>query len=309
MQFQSIDDACRAACLAIGVEFKNVPADGSFHAADITDDPRGRNDARIKIFPDQQGGIVWNHKSGLKQHFFINGSATGISQAERQRIEAEQRKRQAKEAAKQDRAAKRAQDLWKSAQPAPPNHPYLIRKQIEPHHVRLCCWQRTVTDDAGQRHDIAIDNSLLLPLYDAEGRIRSLQAIFPEEHPILKRDRDFLPGGGVAGLFWWIGPRTDDVVICEGFATAASINQDIGWRVYMAFTANNLLAIGRIVQKKLPNAGIVFCADNDTHTPGNPGLTKAREAAKAVGGGVAVPPIPGDFNDYSIFLRGTESDQ
>ncbi|MGR8932424.1 MAG: toprim domain-containing protein, partial [Gammaproteobacteria bacterium] len=135
------------------------------------------------------------------------------------------------------------------------------------------------------------------------------QAIFAEKHPVLDRDRDFLPGGGLAGLFWWIGQRTDDVAICEGFATAASIHQDTGWRVYMAFTANNLLAVGRIVREKLPNAAIVFCADNDTHTPGNPGLTKAKEAANAVGGGIAVPPIPGDFNDYSIFLRGVGNGQ
>jgi len=309
MSFQHIDDACRSACLSVGVEFKHVPADGKFHTADIADDPRGRNDARIKIFPDRQGGIVWNHKSGEQRAFFLNGNAAELKPEQRQRIEAEQRKRQAKEAAKRDWAAQRAQAIWQSAQPAPPDFPYLVRKQIQPHSTRLCRWERTITGDDGQRRNIAIDNALLLPLYDAEGRIRSLQAIFPCQNPDLDRDRDFLPGGGLAGLFWWIGQKTEDVVVCEGFATAASIHQDTGWRVYMAFTANNLLAVGRIVRQKLPNAGIVFAADNDTHTSDNPGLTKAKEAARAVGGGVAVPPIPGDFNDYSIFLRGAGNGQ
>ena len=71
----------------------------------------------------------------------------------------------------------------------------------------------------------------------------------------------------------------------------------------MAFTANNLMAVGRIVREKLPDAEIVFCADNDTETAGNPGLTKATAAAQAIGASLAVPPIAGDYNDYAIFLK------
>jgi putative DNA primase/helicase len=93
-------------------------------------------------------------------------------------------------------------------------------------------------------------------------------------------------------------------LIAEGFATAATLHEESGYRVYIAFTANNLMAVGRIVREKLPDAEIVFCADNDTKTPGNPGLTKATEAAQAISGSVAVPPLPGDFNDHAIYLKG-----
>jgi putative DNA primase/helicase len=95
------------------------------------------------------------------------------------------------------------------------------------------------------------------------------------------------------------------VIICEGFATAATLHEQTGSRVYLAFTANNLLSVARIVKEKLPNAEIVLAADNDTETAGNPGLTKATEAAAAVGGSVIAPPIPNaDFNDYQAFLNG-----
>ncbi|WP_254257826.1 toprim domain-containing protein [Methylobacter tundripaludum] len=117
-----------------------------------------------------------------------------------------------------------------------------------------------------------------------------------------------MPGGGLAGLFWWIGAKTEKVLIAEGFATAATLHEESGYRVYVAFTANNLMAVGRIVREKLPDAEIVFCADNDTQTPGNPGLTKATGAAEAVGGSVTVPPIHGDFNDYSAYLKGLDHD-
>jgi putative DNA primase/helicase len=311
MSFQSIENACRAACASIGVDFKNVPADGRFHVADLTDDPKGKNDGRIKIFSDRQGGIVWNHKSNEQQSFFVNNnreSREPISTVERERIQAEQQRRQIEQQARQDKAARRANSDWLSGRPAPDEYAYLIRKHIKSHSSRVGDWKRTIQDEQGKRHLITIENALLLPMFNQNGVIRSLQAIFPEKHPILNRDKDFLPGGGLTGLFWWIGPRTDKVLIAEGFATAATLHEESGYRVYIAFTANNLMAVGRIVREKLPDAGIVFCADNDTQTPGNPGLNKATEAALAVNGCLAAPPIHGDFNDYAIFLKGLDHD-
>jgi putative DNA primase/helicase len=307
---QSLEDACRAACLAVGVDYKDVSSDGNWHTADLVDDHRGKSDGRIKVFPDRQGGIVWNHKSGEKQNFFINrepGQPT--PPIDHKRIQREQSNRQAEQAARQDKAARKALTIWQATTPAPMDHPYLLRKQIKPHNARVGSWQRVIKTDDGERKTLTIDNALLLPLFDASGTLRSLQAIFPEKHPILERDKDFLPSGGLAGLFWWIGAKTDTVLICEGFATAATLHEETGHRVYMAFAANNLLAIGRIVREKLPKAEIIFCADNDTQTPGNPGLTKAEEAAIEVDGLVAVPPIDGDFNDLAIYLKGNTDDQ
>ena len=307
---QSLEDVCRAACLAIGVDYKAVPENGQFHTTDLSNDHKGKNDARIKLFPDRQGGIVWNHKTGEKQTFFINREpGQPVPPIDRKRIEREQVKRKAEEAAKHNKAARKAQAIWQAATPAPIDHPYLIRKQVKPHALGCGQWQRVITADDGQRKTLTIDNALLLPLFNESGEIHSLQAIFPAKHPILARDKDFLPSGGLAGLFWWIGAKTDTVLICEGFATAATLHEETGHRVYLAFTANNLLAVGRIVRQKLPEAEIIFCADNDTQTPGNPGLTKAEEAAIEVDGSVAVPPIQGDFNDYQILLNGNTDDQ
>lgn len=313
MDMQSIEDACRTACEAIGVIYKCVPADGLFHVADLADDHKGKNDARIKIFQDRQGGIVWQHKSGQREFFFVDdkragGSSESIPQVERDRIQREQQQRQAQQQHKQDKSAGKARALWEAAKPAPPDHPYLLRKQIKPHGLRIGSWARSVQDDQSKFHKLIIDDVLLVPMFDQTGVIRSLQGIFPEKHPDLDRDKDFLPGGGLAGLFWWIGVKTEKVLIAEGFATAATLHEESGYRVYIAFTANNLMSVGRVVREKLPEAEIVFCADNDTQTPGNPGLTKATEAAQAVGGSVAVPPIHGDFNDYAIYLKGLNHD-
>lgn len=305
MMVQSLEDAARTACQEIGVDFKHVPQDGQFHAANLTDDHKGRGDGRIKIFPDGQGGIVSNWKSGEQRSFFINGGNSGASMSdeERARIKAEQEKRKRETKAKQNKAASKAQAIWAAAKPAPVDHPYLTKKQVKPYGVRIADWEKRVFDD-GQWNKIVVKNSLLVPLFNSSGVLRNLQAIFPENHPELDRNKDFLPGAELAGLFWWVGTRSETVCICEGFATASTVHAETGWRVYIAFTANNLLSVGKTIREHLPEAKIIFCADNDLKTKGNPGLTKANEAAEAVGGLVAVPLINGDFNDYHLHLQG-----
>jgi putative DNA primase/helicase len=303
----SIFDRAREACERAGIEYKSVPLDGEWHSADLADDPRGRGDGRIKLFPDGQGGIVWNHKTGEKQNFFLDRqTAASISTAERERIQAEKARRQRERAERQNRTAARARTIWAAAKPAPADHPYLARKRIQPHGARLTTWQRSYDDKSG-KHKLTVENALILPLVDAAGRIRNLQAIFPTESPELGRGKDFLPFGETAGLFWWIGSeKTDPVLIAEGFATAATLHEETGYRVYIAFTAGNLLAVGLIVRKHLPAVKIIFAADNDEKTAGNPGLAKANEAALAVDGFVACPPIVGDFNDYTLSLQDAQ---
>lgn len=92
-------------------------------------------------------------------------------------------------------------------------------------------------------------------------------------------------------------------MIAEGFAAAATLHEETGYRVYIAFSVGNLLAVGRIIRQHLPDVKIIFAADHDEKTLGNPGLTKANEAALAVDGFVTCPPIAGDFNDYALALQ------
>ena len=301
--YQSLEDAARQACESIGVDFKSVPADGRFHAADIADDHHGKNDGRIKIFPDRQGGIVWNFKSGQKQLFFLNNHNAGTSttQEERQRIKAEQEKRRLEIKTKQDKAAHRARAIWQSAKPAPPDHPRLIRKRHKPFMARVGCWTRNIQDENGNRKKLVIDNCLLLPLYNERGNLRNIQGIFPEDSPELGRSKDFMPGAELSSMFSWIGEKTQDICLSEGFSTGATIHQETGCRTYIAYSANNLLNVARIIRRHLPDAKIIVCADNDKSGTGQ---KYANEAALVVDGLVAMPPILGmDFNDYAAHLQ------
>src|SRR5262249_53778491 len=114
----------------------------------------------------------------------------------------------------------------------------------------------------------------------------------------------FLRDGAVQGYCFIIGSPTDEIYVAEGYATAASIHEATGSAVAVAFNAGNLLLVAQGLRERFPGQRLVVCADDDVETEGNPGLSKARAAAEAVGGLVAVPSFGDarpkgatDFND------------
>jgi len=199
--------------------------------------------------------------------------------AHRTRIEAMRREREAEEARRKAEARDKAAAIWQSALPAPDDHPYLLAKGVRAHGLRL--------------HE----GTLVVPMRDG-AELHSLQFIDTEG------EKRFLAGGRVSGCYFSIGQPDGTLCVAEGYATGASIHEATGHAVAVAFNAGNLLPVARALRAKFPDLRLIVCADDDAMTDGNPGLSKAGEAAQAVGGLLAVPDFgaqrPGratDFND------------
>lgn len=205
----------------------------------------------------------------------------------RQRMESVKREREQAERERHAEAAERAAREWEAAEPAPAEHPYLTRKGVQAHSLRV---------DA--------DGRLLVPVRSGAGEWQSLQRIAADG------EKRFIEGGMVTGGYFAIGGKpADTLCIAEGFATAASIHEAAGYPVAVAFNAGNLPAVARALHEKLPACRLIVCADDDAMTEGNPGVTKGREAALAVGGLLAVPDFgpnrpdkATDFNDLAQSL-------
>jgi putative DNA primase/helicase len=101
-------------------------------------------------------------------------------------------------------------------------------------------------------------------------------------------------------------------VIAEGYATADTLSQALGYPVIAAFDSGNLLKVAQVLQKKYPQKPIVIAGDDDLTQESingkNPGKEKAMEAAQLVNGAVVLPIFaPGeqmsqqlsDFNDLA----------
>lgn len=209
-------------------------------------------------------------------------------EAFRRRMDALRRQHAAEQRQRQAEAAEAAARRWTAAEPVT-EHTYLTNKGVQAHGIRI---------EGG--------HTLLIPMRDAEGRLWSLQSIAPDG------EKRFMPGGRVKGCYCSIGKPSGRLVICEGYATGATIHKDTGHAVAVAFNAGNLLPVAKALRGKFPCITLVIAADDDWKTEGNPGLTAATEAARAVGGLLAVPDFTGlprsdkdtDFNDLHR-LAGT----
>lgn len=265
-----------------------------------TNGKRGDDAGYAKLFPDLEGGIVGNFRTGeswcwqaRRERLFTDAE----KRTWRERIERERREAEALRARGESEAAQRAKALWEKAQPAPSDHPYLAAKRVKAHGLKLYRGPLAVR---GMR----CDGALIVPVRNAAGEIQSLEFIAPNG------EKRFLPGGRKAGGYYSIGKPESTLCIAEGYGTAATLHEATGFGVAVAFDSGNLEPVARALRAKLPDAKLILCADNDIHADGKPntGLLAATEAAQAVGGLVAVPEHDGrkcDFNDLAK-ERGAE---
>lgn len=217
------------------------------------------------------------------------------AQIEREKAQAEQEhaERQAKIQAQQATATT-AQNRFNSATPCT-THPYLDKKGVESFGLR--------TDTQG---------ILLIPLYFHNPNTNiitlcNLQTIDTDGN------KRFLKNGLVKGAFFTIGAiplGTGTILICEGYATGASLYQATNGQmpVIVAFNAGNMIDIAPAIRTLYPNHRLIFCGDNDTATAQktgkNTGLLSAQESANATNGEWIVP----NFGDDERALSGDLSD-
>lgn len=265
-----------------------IHADGGIHRCNV-EGQRGENDGAYLLHLDgiPAGGFEnWRDGAGWETWRADIGRALTPDEeaAHRAHTEAMRQTREAENKKHKAEARDRAKRLWDGALPCI-GHAYLSKKGIKPHGARLV--------STGPRQ-----GDLVIPLWDTEGRLHSLQFIGPDGEKL------FLWGGRKRGCYFSLGRPSELLFIAEGFATAASIHEATGQAVAVAFDAGNLLPVARSLREKFPSIPLVIAADDDFASEGNPGLTRAIEAAAVVDARVAIPDFgddrPGgatDFND------------
>jgi phage/plasmid primase-like uncharacterized protein len=252
----------------------------------------GSKSGWAKLFEDEQAGVFGCWKTGLSQTWHMQHDCirTAKEQAEdRQRVNEAQRIRQEEQSKQYIAAAERARQIWDGAKPAPENHPYLQRKKIQPHGLR-----------------VDQQNNLLIPVMIG-GTLSSLQFIDRDG------DKKFLPGGKTKGGHFTLGDPTQasTLLLCEGFATGASLHEATGHPVVLNFTANNLLPVALELRANYPDTTIAICGDDDVRTDGsvNTGRAEATDAANVIKGLLCMPALDGkkcDWNDVHV-QRGLDA--
>jgi phage/plasmid primase-like uncharacterized protein len=275
-------------------------ADGEWQRFRVAGDKRGQKSGEYFQHPDAPfNGFFKDYRRGAEGRWRADmGAAPKLSPAEQAAADEERRQRDEKTKRKRqaayDAAAVTAEQAWNAAKPAPATHAYLKKKRVHPHGIR-----------------IGADGRLVIPVYDKDGRLRSVQYIARNGRKL------FHTGGQAGGGHYIIGAITAAahiVLVCEGFATGASLHEATGHPVIVAFDADNVVKVAAWLRQKYPGALFVVCADDDKWKPEkkNAGVRAGRKAADILGAALAIPDFTGidgkptDFNDLAEKRGGGE---
>lgn len=247
-------------------------------------------------------GSFGDWRSGETQKIKVKAGRMSPEEREVMRARQEEAKRRAAEisANAARRAAKRAAGMFKRM-PEKGRSDYLDRKQIVGFGVRYA----------------PRSGAFLVPMSNVRDDIVGLQVVYPCAQEDTGRDKSYWPYGmSKEGAFHLIGPHPDPgepVLVCEGYATGASLHMATSLTVAVAFDAGNLLVVCKAMRERFAGCPLIICRDDDWKTkkpngdPWNPGEEKANNAALIVGGQVVAPIFSGareekwtDFNDLHV---------
>lgn len=235
-------------------------------------------------------GVFFSRKDPDQKNRWHSKSKDNLTFEERQRIAEQIKAHEKAKAAAEEKYKRRLSVMLTravSGLPKATEHPYLTKKGVKAHGLRLR----------------VKGNELILPLYGANGKIWTLQRILADGSKYLWK------GGKKRGGYFPLADRDEDkstILICEGFATGASLREATALPVIVAIDSGNLKAVVEMLAKKYPDSRLVICADNDAFTlnakkePWNVGIGKAEEAAKLFNAEVVAPQFE-DNSDYREF--------
>lgn len=191
----------------------------------------------------------------------------------KRRLAAEREKRDERLALDQAEARLKAQRRWAKATPLDGHNAYLEKKGVAPHGCKV------------------EGDNLLVPIYDDEGEILSVQSIAPDS------SKRFHPGARVMGGRMNIGIHFGKTIICEGYATGASIYEALAEQVCVAFSKANI----HVIAREFASIGLPFIIAADTNA-----VAEMQDLARELKVLVVSPECGSDFNDQEQ-ERGADS--
>jgi phage/plasmid primase-like uncharacterized protein len=236
------------------------------------------------IYGHWNGSVPLSHWSSRALSSLSREEARSVAESNR----ALKKRMTEEELAGQEKARTKCKSMFATS-PRATAHPYLAKKGITASpSSAICAFE-------------PYPGWLAVPLQDAEGTIWSAQLIADDG------TKRFMYESRVKGCYHQFSEvnHGGPILICEGYATGASLFMSTGWTVACAMNCGNLESIARSFRARYPDRTLLIAADNDQFTADNPGLTKGKAAARAAKALLSFPEFadealaekPTDFND------------
>lgn len=266
--------------------------DGVRHRFHVDGDRKGRRNGWFILYADGiPAGAFGSWKTGCSTNWCAEADpawTVAERRAWQRPFAAVRAQRAADEQMRHEQACARARQLWARARPrVDAEHPYLVKKRVAAVGLRQ------------------LGSLLVIPVQDLDGALHSLAFISAEG------EKRYLKEGAVEGHCHVLGTlhNAKTILLCEGYATGASLYRASGGPVVVCFHAGNLRSVAIRLRQRHLTAALVIAGDDDRYTPPhNPGRTRAQQAAEAVNGSVLLPDFTGldprhrptDFNDVQV---------
>jgi putative DNA primase/helicase len=258
-----------------------IIGNGRIQRAYVVGDKRGSKNLSYQLHTDGIANGWFEHfRTGGRQCWKTDKPFTPPTHTEKAEFAAKRERERVQQLEQYEQAAIVARKLATQAQPIQKQHehPYLIKKRIQPHNALI------------------LSGDLIIIFWNEQNEISTLQFIAPNG------EKRFLKGGKKRGAYAFIGTPTQRILISEGFSTAASLHEDTGNFCIVAGDAGNLEHVAKTIRQLWRDNNIVICGDNDPV-----GIKAAKAAAIAVNGAYLIPDEIGcDWNDI---LSGGIDDQ
>ncbi|MGL5291733.1 MAG: DUF5710 domain-containing protein, partial [Vibrionaceae bacterium] len=268
--------------------------DGQKHRVATEGDKEGaRAGLYVAYLDGHPSGYIANYRTGDTMKWRSKGYQ--IENAQKVQLQAQMAEkmadRKAQLAQAQEAAAARVSRQIAALVPVTHQTGYMKNKNIQPHAGIL-------TDKEGRM--------LYVPAYDENGKPWTMQYIQDDG------TKRFTKNSRKEGCFHIVGgdlktlQAVPAIVIQEGYATAATIAETLGFATVVAFDAGNLSKVAKALHDKFPDKPVVIFGDDDRHQELmhgiNPGKVKAQLAAQAVNGKALFPIFAPGEADYPATL-------
>lgn len=219
---------------------------------------------------------------------------------------AQRAKQEEQREARHAAVAREAASIWAWARPVGPEHPYLVRKHLDPtctlRELDALELRALLGYTPASEEEPLTGRVLILPVWN--GPISTLELI--DEHG----RKSSLAGGVKKGGYWMTAPtlvlghESSQILIAEGMATALSASRATDWFAVAALSSGNLRLVAQSLRERFPDANLIVLGELGR------GETQARQAAQAAQARVAWPEfavdaridgnVPNDFSDMAV---------
>lgn len=278
---EMLKDSFRDAMASIGLDTsKDIIADGKWHNVSVDSKKNKNNKSGTYILSLHAGvngesfGRINNKDTGESIPWKYDGELLTPEQRARIRADAIMKdETAAREAARlQDLAAIHAAEIWNLGESAE-GHGYVLKKGVSAEGLRQVSGAVLLRypgfhGESGKSVIRGSDNYLIVPMQNAAGQLRAVQAISPDG-----KIKSFMSGAQKKGTMFILGAESLDVLISsnplgvafsEGGATGASFRSGSSLPTIVCFDAGNLETVVAEVTAMLPPETLrVLALDND----------------------------------------------